>query len=232
MAEVTCSIGWSARQISVRRCMGRLQKALDRAKSPAEAASQGQHNISASMTLRKLHGIFGGDAQGKHCRELYRSVEANELLSESLDSKATVIHCEHTIPVCVAVRQLWHISQVSRQISMSDSDREMALLTQVFRNTVVTACSQRERHCKSGLAKSRSYQSHPRPRVWSRHHPEFVAGCTAWQSSLRPFLRYHGTTIRVICAASGQKIDLESYTLEDHWNHIGLTPEYKAANYF
>lgn len=217
---------------SIRACLQRLRAALEAADSPARAAALGHRNESASMSLRKLHGFMGGDARAGHCREaLYRSEEADALLAGPLPSGNTPIHCEHTIPVSIAVRQLWQVNRAWAGQTGDKHKREAALLEQVFRLTVVTACSQRERHCDLGLAKLRAYGSDPCRRRWSRHHPEFAPGAE-WHGELRPFLRYHGTTVRVICASSGRPIDPERFSLQDHWERIKLLPGYDAASYF
>ena len=56
------------------------------------------------MCLRKLHGFMGGDARAGYCWEaLYRSEEADALLAGG----NTPIHCKYTIPISIAMRQLW-----------------------------------------------------------------------------------------------------------------------------
>ncbi len=134
------------------------------------------------MALRHIHNVFYGQARGEHCeRAIYWSQQAIQLIGSPLASETT-IHCEHTIPVNVAVRNLW------RFMKKTDSGDE-ELLDRVLSYTIVTACTQAECHSKTGLAMPRIYATHEKARAWSRHHPDMPAD-RDWQLTARPFLRY------------------------------------------
>jgi hypothetical protein len=208
----------------VRSHLSRLLTALRKAKNAEEAAQRGSETCSASMSLRKLHDAFVGTAR-KHCQAaIYRSVQAGSTLCSPTPQGQATIHCEHTIPVSIAVKQLWYLVK-------SECVDERIFLEFVLRNTIVTACTQKERRCSEGLALRRSYLHDTRLRAWSRHHPDLEPG-SVWDAKQRPFLRYHGTSVAVIFVPTGQLICLERDTLQDHWDRISMLEAYQISNFY
>lgn len=163
---------------------------LDQARANRGATS------SPSMMIRHLGDVLYGLARGQHCHAgIYRTEGAHSLLTEgglSLQGNAQ-LHCEHTIPVCVLVDQLW--MRVHAQPFRSAAD----LLAWTLQHLVITVALQAERHAldTDRVSLRREREILGTNSRWSCTHPDLINGRAATETT-RPFLRYLGTGVRII----------------------------------
>ena len=192
----------------------------------------------ASHRLRLFNDVFLQDAFDHHCiGTIYRTEKANEKIKEielnkinghlSLIEKPTPIHCEHVIPNNLLTKYMFF-----RQDIVTDEK----LFDFLFKNIMVCAIHGSE---KEDLNAKRTIDTVTSS--WARHHPEF--GKTTAEllhnhrefGDIRPFRRYKNINtpdkeIKVHCLFKKEPIDLEKYTMKEHYAILESTEELKALN--
>ncbi|WHQ68630.1 hypothetical protein [Methylorubrum extorquens] len=212
-----------ARIARVRICIERIYEIASNCKSHQEACMNGHSSNSIAMKIRHLHNELELHVH-RHCLgALYRSTSVDSLASSgTLDSD--LLRQEHTIPANILAGMVY--TAVSNRAASCPSELANLLLTQ----TIVTAVTREE---DGGTLKTpRCYDGHKTPKAWTSSHPEYHRLSDFTNLSARPFLRYHGTDLKVTFWPTGYEVIPLEDTMEMHINRVKYLPMYRPETYF
>jgi hypothetical protein len=180
---------------------------------------------------RKAHDFYGwmakDDAWGACRGSLYRSENYMNIPLEKRSGKRKdrvegfCIHIEHTIPVNVILKSIWHSRETFRYIA-NDQMLQKKLYETFLSLSVCTAVTwEEEKACV--------------PKEYRDEHPDFVDGQLLNKDSLNevlPFQRYNFENgLRLFEVINGTEISPDKWSLKDHselmskvniyeWNYV------------
>ena len=191
----------------------------------------------ASHRLRLFNDVFLQGAFDHHCiGTIYRTEKADKTIKKIIEKKhngehidrPTPIHCEHVIPNNLQVKYIFY-----RQDIVTDEK----LFDFLFKNIIVCAVDGTEKDYLNDRRTIGTVTS-----SWARHHPEFdkktaeLLHLHTEFRDIRPFIRYKniktadGGELKIHCLFKKEPIDLEKYTMEDHYAILESTEELKELN--
>jgi hypothetical protein len=183
-----------------------------------------------SQLFRKIHDYFGWMAKNTHSRRggcagaLYRS---ENFLSISKNrrigtKKNQNIHIEHVIPINMLPRLVW-----GQRENLKGKPED------IFNFVLKVSLCAAVNHPKDRDNIDKSRQINGQSGNWRDEHPGLVRnGDAAIIDSCLPFLRYMGSGVKIYSTNSGEEIQIEKYTYEEHLNALNkLSVVFQWANY-